>query len=338
MWCEEINEKFSALHRSTVWWFRPTRGEIVRYEGADHPDYRPLPWPARDDSQLDYTLQLLAAFYAKPSDFINRCSWVNSGNHPLRYPQVRAWVLRNLVSPADGPGASYFRQDRGTVAAAMPSALRALFGRLAINILTDPGATSLGGASNYPTTARRPTQDEYEDVVVALCEIILVTPLLDVVAWPWLWTWAAGAVASTAGGSLVSSLRPKARTRVFALKAIGAIVGRGTVRASAGVIASMEQLVASIEMLPPPTSFQEEREQWLLISDATFVIGTLAAKLQEQSISVPGDLINYQPPPRPWPVWVPVVGALSAAATFVGATLLLRPSRAAGVVRGTRRR
>lgn len=322
MWCEEINEKYSSMHRATVWWFRPSRGDITRYPGANHPDYRPLPWPARDDQQLDYVLQLLNAFYAKPSDFINRCGWVNSGNHPIRYPQVRAWILRNLVSPSEGTAASYFNQSGGAAAAAMPEALRSMFGRLAVQILMDPAAKAGGGAANYPDTARRPTQDEYEDVVVALTEIILVSPMLDFVAWPWLWVWA-------------SSPTAKVRTRVFALKAIGAIVGRGTVRASSATIRQMETLVESIQAMPPPTSYQQEREQRLLASDAAFVIGTLAAKLQEQSIELPASIENFQPPPPVAPpAWIVVGGAASVTAVVLGAVLLLRPSRSR--LRGTR--
>lgn len=315
MWCEEINEKYSSMHRSTVWWWRPSRGEVVRYVGANHPDYRPLPWPARDVGSLDYTLQLLAAFYDKPSDFINRCGWVDSSNHPIRYPQVRAWMLRNLVSPAESPSASYFKQGGGAEAAAMPSELKSMLGRIAVAALTDPGAKSRGGASNYPNTARVPTQDEYEDIVVAIAEIILVSPMLDIVAWPWLWVWA-------------SSETAKARTRVFALKALGAIVGRGTIPPSRATIAQMESLVESISNLPPPKSYQQEREQRLLASDAAFVIGTLAAKLHERSIEVPPEIANFRPPgPPPPPAWMIVTGALSTAAAAVGAALLLRRRR-----------
>lgn len=330
MWCEEINEKYGALTRETPWFFRTQRiaaGAIVRYPGATASNHwRPVPWPARTDQMVDYTLQLLNAFYAKPYDFfsniLNRCDWRDHNNHPIRYPQVRAWMIRNLVSPQDAPAASYFHQDGKQV----PPVLQGLLNRLAVSVYLDPSAKAAGGTLNYPGEPGGPAPEElvpdrgaYEDIVTALNEIILVNPVIDRVAWPWLWVWASG---GPDGKALF-------RTRVFALKGLGAIVRRGTVTPTQATVLNLQKLAESVALAGPPGSYQEQRERQLFAGEAAAVVGDVASSLAVSAITVPPALLDpnaYLPPGTtpPWPVWVPVAGAAGALSLLAGILLALR--------------
>jgi hypothetical protein len=308
MWCEEINSKYSALHPGTTWYYNVLRHRIDRRFAEATDVYRPLPWPARDDGKLDLTLQLLNAYYDKPSDFgPRRCGWSDvsaAGTHPIKYPLVRAFMLRGLVNPPDGPSASYFRTRK------IPAHLAKILGGIAVKIFTDPVKSTT----------------QHEDIIVALAEVTLETDVLDVIVWPWFWVWAQG---GPSGDALF-------RTRVFALKALMAIVGRGRVPVNTQTIHRIEALARSVTDERPPASYQEEKERQLFASDAAALAAGVAARLAAQDLQIPPgftDPASFTPPgtrpPGTWiaPPWVPLAGAISAGVLVVAGALTLAKKR-----------
>lgn len=314
MWCEEINGKYSVLHAGTTWYYNVLQHRIDRRFAEATDRYRPLPWPARDDQKLDLTLQLLDGYYNQPSDFgPRRCGWSDieaPGTHPIKYPLVRAFMLRGLVNPPDGTAASYFRTRK------IPAHLSKILNGLAVKIFMDP---------SVPSSQRR----QHEDIIVALAEIVLMTDVLDIVTWPWWWVWANG---GPRGDALF-------RTRVFALKALIAIVGRGRVPVGRDVIAKVEALSRSVTDERPPASYQEEKERQLFASDAAALAAGVAAKLAAQDLVIPPgftDPTSFTPPgtrpPGTWimPPWVPVAGAASAGVLLIASVLAFAKRRPPG--------
>jgi hypothetical protein len=323
MFCDEINAKWNPLIEGTPWTYRVSVGDIVQKIG-DPAQMRPIPVPARDDGKLDLTLQLLDGFYRNPKDFIERysCEWRDRSFHPIRYPQVRAWMLRGLVNPPVIPGASYFKLRSVTI----PPQLAKLLVSVAVAVLMDPLARAEGGPGKFYPEQAAPTRSQYEDIVVALCEIILIYPGLDLVAWPWLWVWAYGGPDGNA----------EVRTRVFALKALGAIVGRGRVDINEKALASIEKLASSVNRLSSPRSYREQQERQLFASEATALVGVLAAKLAEKSLNVPGVLLDPRafvppgtPPPGTLPIWFIPAGAAAGTGLLIGLVLALGRPRSA---------
>jgi hypothetical protein len=317
MWCEEINEKYRELAKDSPWWYHATGDQSITRSKTAGTDQR-VPPPARTARQVDLTLQLLAAFYRKPDDFSGGdrgdgtdCHWAEPWAHPMFFPAVRAWMLGNLA--AAGPSYFRMREYDGKPSNVLPPQLVTILMTTAVKILVNPdgyGAITEAGQS----------------VISSLCDVIVLTPVIDYYVWPLLWTWAAGGFN---GKALI-------RTRSHALQAISAIARRRPEFVGQSTIVLIEKLAQSVDGITPPKSYADEQERQLFAYTANSAAGDVAAALTQQAIAVPPGLTNpatFLPPgtrpPGFWaslPRWVPIAGSIGLVATFLGA-VLLRSSR-----------
>lgn len=310
MWCDEINEKYTELHPlidGKRWWYHISTKAFEQRRWADTDQRRPVPWPARDDRTLDLTVQLLdEVVNGKWPD----CDWYYA--HPFEYPLVVAFTLRNLVDPTDSPETSYFRSGRK-----MPTEIQRKFLRVAAGLLAAKRGEFGSEPDRYP---------EYNDIVVALAQIAIVSPVLDSLSVQW-WIWAFG---GPRGGATI-------RARAFATKVLNAYYNRNPNLVTKSLVDQINKLSASIQRLPPPRNYQEEKERQLFASDATSLAASIAAILASRDLAVVApsfdDVSRFTPPGTRapgtfiYPRWLPVAGAVTVSSLLLGLVLALSSKR-----------
>lgn len=307
MWCEEIDEKNAELTRGSTWGFcisdqRP----IKHYLTAIPSGCVPLPQIPRTDRQMDLQLQLLSAYYAAPADFRTRC-----GLYPMAYAAVRAWLFRNMASPSELSSMSYLRTHRSP-----PTAIADQLKAVAIRALSTPAGAGVTAGSTYNSI------NATEDVIAALCEIVIANGVLDTVAWSLLWVWAYG---GHNGQALI-------RTRSYAIQALGAIAQRnpqlvGGAQAARNIATLSEQ----IQHGTAPKTYAEVKERQAFAVTASLAAGSIAAAgvpiapelLDPRAFLPPG----VPPPGSGLPVWIPILGALGAVSLLAGVVVVLTRPR-----------
>jgi hypothetical protein len=244
-----------------------------------------------DSSQLNTGVALLTLSYTDPA--FAAC------------PAVSAWL-----TPA------------GRVQALKPiQAWAASKGFTALNPLSYAAQTLLLKVLEDPTGSRPGSR--MTEVSAAAAEVVRVskTSFFDATLWVPLWTWAVGGPAGSAS----------VRTRVFAMKAIQAILARGTLLP--GQIRAADSLAAvlnNIVQTGAPAVPANERD--LYRSEASATVGAAAQALVAAEMAAAAGL------PMPGPTasvsaapWVPIALGVGAVGLLIGGAVLVTRRRQAAI-------
>jgi hypothetical protein len=229
---------------------------------------------------------LLNMYYDSPST-LQTCARARG----WLFPRARVRTLQGLASFAKSPG----------------------FGGAAVPAV-GPVSYALLRIFGDPSGSRAPSFRQYDTEVVAAATDVVresKTPVFDGATWIPLWGWALGGAQGQAS----------VRTRVFAMKAIQAILRRrallpGQIRAADSMAAVLRQLVEA----RAPTIPVAERD--LFLSEAAATVGAVA----QAQIEVEGG--GWTPPPPAAPAWLLPSLAAGAGLLVVGGAVVIARARA----------
>jgi hypothetical protein len=190
---------------------------------------------------------------------------------------------------------------------------------------TDPWVRSEARLENFrgqlaPMVGRALGDRNAEGLVVGLSQVVLGSTVIDATAWPMLWVWANGG--PTGKGS--------PRTRVFAMKALQALIARRRGIVTPAVLSQVEALQRTIDewdRLWPTFGESDVQERALFVAEANSLVAATATELAQQGVDI-SELHPAAPPPRgePFP-YIPVLGAGVAAVLAIAAAIGIRDRR-----------
>lgn len=254
-------------------------------------------------AQLNAGVALLTLSYANP-EFFNGCEAVQ----PVLTVAGRVKLLEAIRAWGASGGFSVF----SLLMVPLTYTTQALL----LKIFADPAGSRTGSKAT--------------EVIAAAADVVraCTTPVFDAATWLPLWGWAIGG--PDGGASL--------RTRSFAMKALEAILRRGTL--SAAQIRSANTLATVLNnVVASGTAGVSAAERALYRSEATAVLGEVQAalsRLEMAALTVPAaDTSSLPTPPpassKPWPTWVPIAVGIGAVGLLLGGAILVNRRRQVAV-------
>ena len=269
----------------------------VQFGAPSLPYRRPLVRRPSNAAEASVVVWLLWLYYGGERESLRLCPFAQGLYHTAGRADALEKLARYLASNRRNP-------------VALDAVTAGMLTSVMVRIFEDPSAGRAYGKD--------------DSVVAAATEIVDATPMFDRAAWLPLWGWALGGPAAKAA----------IRTRVFAMKSLQTILRRGglfpaEVRAADPMAEVLRQLVVA----RAPSVPANERE--LYLAEAQALVGSIAAanaaaalvETQSPGAPVPPvDASGVRPPPGAIPIWVPIAGAVAAAAGLVGLAFRRRRS------------
>lgn len=162
-----------------------------------------------------------------------------------------------------------------------------------------------------------------DGLVVGLAHVTLSSSVIDAAAWPLFWVWANGGPTGKA----------PPRTRVFAIKALQAMIRRRPGLVNGATLSAVEQLQRTVDdwdRLWPTYGQSDIQERAMFVAEANSLVAATATELAQQGLDVSELHPVVAPPPGPAVPWIPVLGAGAAALGALAVAVSVRDRRAGG--------